>query len=357
MNPNASLRPGRRGFTLIELLVVIAIIAVLIALLLPAVQAAREAARRAQCVNNLKQMGLAIANYESSNGSYPIGTMGSATGDGCATYWGFTWADYVWPYMEQSSLANSLNFSRPYNSVRNVFTAFNTKINSFVCPSDSPNGPTPPGDIMSPQTSYAGVEGLTDILLFTWNAPTNASRCGAIDSEGVFGKKNMSLNIAAVTDGTSNTVFVGEQSQFLNEPGGSNFNFNYVGGCFAGPPWSGSPFWPNDARNTGLLSMVPKLNSPANTGFPPMVGAFTAFVAAGPFGSTQYSFGNPPGFANDPTSLNSLGQWGFRSRHPGGANFLFGDGSVKYIKNTTNTTVYRALGTVNMGEIVSSDGY
>jgi prepilin-type N-terminal cleavage/methylation domain-containing protein/prepilin-type processing-associated H-X9-DG protein len=361
MNPNVSLRPGRRGFTLIELLVVIAIIAVLIALLLPAVQAAREAARRAQCVNNLKQMGLAIANYESSNGAYPMGVLQATPADGCATYWGFTWADYIWPYMEQGTLANSMNFTRPYNSVRNIFTAFNTKINSFICPSDTPNSPPPSNDITSPQTSYAGVEGLTDVTSFTWGVATgqpNQNRCGAIDSEGVFGKANMSMSIASVTDGTSNTAYVGEQSQFFNEPGGSNFNFNYVGGTFGGPPWSSAtPTWTGDIRPVGIISMCPKLNSPANTGIPPMVGATAAVTASNIFGTTLYSFGNPPTFATDPTATNSLGQYGFRSHHPGGGNFLFGDGSVKFIKNTTNITVYRALGTINLGEIISSDGY
>ena len=340
---------SRRAFTLIELLVVIAIIAVLIALLLPAVQAAREAARRAQCVNNLKQMGLGIANYESSNGSFPIGAIKTTPADGCATYWGFTWAVYLFPFIEQNALANSCNFSRPYNSVRNISTAFGTKINSYNCPSDTPNTPFPAGDIGNPQSSYAGVKGLTETDAYYWGtgagAP-NPDRCGAIDSEGVFGQPGKSLTVAAVTDGLSNTAFVGEQSQFRNEPGGSNFNFNYVGGAF-GP---GITTWANDSRPTGMVYMVPKLNSPANT-----TGAATAVINAGPFGSTQYSYGNTVGWVNDPTCTNSLGQFGFRSHHAGGANFLFGDGSVKFVKNTTNLSVYRAIGTISMGEFISSD--
>jgi prepilin-type N-terminal cleavage/methylation domain-containing protein/prepilin-type processing-associated H-X9-DG protein len=347
----SSPRP-RRAFTLIELLVVIAIIAVLIALLLPAVQAAREAARRAQCVNNLKQMGLGIANYESANGAYPMGYLRQGLADGCVTYWGFTWADYIWPYMEQTALANSLNFARPYNSVRNVFTAFNTKINSFNCPSDTPNSPSPAGDINSPQTSYAGVSGLTENVYYAWGpGSVNPSRCGPIDSEGVFGKPDLSITVAAVTDGTSNTAYAGEQSQFFNEPGNSNFNFNYMAGAFAGPPWSGNSFWPNDVRDVGVLFMVPQLNSPANT-----TNAANAIGAGGgPFGTTLYSAGNAVGWANDPTCTNNLGQFGFRSHHAGGANFLFGDGTVRFVKNTTNITVYRAIATISMGEIVSSD--
>src|SRR4051794_91442 len=122
----------RPGFTLIELLVVIAIIAVLIALLLPAVQAAREAARRAQCVNNLKQIGIAIHNYESSVGSFPPGQLlGSANYDISAQ-------TFLLNYMEQGNIYNAMNFMyQPVNpSNRMNATVFNAKINSFLCPSD-----------------------------------------------------------------------------------------------------------------------------------------------------------------------------------------------------------------------------
>src|SRR5262245_10009789 len=132
-----------RGFTLIELLVVIAIIAVLIALLLPAVQSAREAARRAQCVNNLKQIGMACHNYESALGSLPPGTKGSL--------WG-TWMLFVLPFVEQQALYNAWNFMGnnsngsttsgiSYGSVWNV-TVTSARLNGFTCPSDTPNAPT-----------------------------------------------------------------------------------------------------------------------------------------------------------------------------------------------------------------------
>ena len=106
-------RASKRGFTLIELLVVIAIIAVLIALLLPAVQAAREAARRAQCVNNLKQIGLAMHNYESSNGSFPLGAPWRPPGQGWGAWDnnGFTWRVLILPQMEQTAMYNSLTSS------------------------------------------------------------------------------------------------------------------------------------------------------------------------------------------------------------------------------------------------------
>ena len=154
---SSSNRP--RAFTLIELLVVIAIIAVLIALLLPAVQAAREAARRSQCVNNLKQMGLACANYESSNGCFPIGIQNYGPQDvtpGCARQRArgraHTVFTFILPFMEQGTIYNAINFSFPADSSNNVayfgvdpgavqMTAFTAKINSYICPDDQPRQP------------------------------------------------------------------------------------------------------------------------------------------------------------------------------------------------------------------------
>ena len=156
-----SRRSSPRGFTLIELLVVIAIIAVLIALLLPAVQAAREAARRAQCVNNLKQMGLAIANYESSNNSYPMGDVGATQATN--SVWGgpcvnpaFTFNDSIMAFLEQGNTYSSINFSLTwYYAAQN--TAFDTRVATFICPSDTPFTEEPAGYVQYVQTSYAPV--------------------------------------------------------------------------------------------------------------------------------------------------------------------------------------------------------
>ena len=144
-----SRRQSWRGFTLIELLVVIAIIAVLIALLLPAVQSAREAARRAQCVNNLKQIGLAMHNYHDQIGSYPPGctSPAAATFGACRMPCGrqsneLGWRAMILPQMEQNSAYNAINFDISPNAINNgaQFTSFNTVFLSWLCPSDGTNG-------------------------------------------------------------------------------------------------------------------------------------------------------------------------------------------------------------------------
>jgi prepilin-type N-terminal cleavage/methylation domain-containing protein/prepilin-type processing-associated H-X9-DG protein len=340
---------AKRAFTLIELLVVIAIIGVLVALLLPAVQAAREAARRSQCVNNLKQIGLAILNYESAQGSYPMGRLHrSRSYDNCATSWEHSWINYTIPFMEAGAQFNAINFFRPYNSITQ-FTAFRLKLNTLLCPDDDPNTDlSSQGYIVTMQTSYAGMSGLTENVYYYWGTSTtapNADRCGDIDGEGVFGS-DIAYKANTLIDGTGQTIFVGEQSRFLNEPPNSTFNFGNIVGAFSGPDWTGKTTWSGDLRVTALAYAVPKINSKAVTS------NVTACMNGNPFGTPQ--FGNSVGWLN---TCPNLGQLGFRSRHPGGANFLFGDGSVRFLKETISLPTYRALATRAMGEIVSADAY
>jgi prepilin-type N-terminal cleavage/methylation domain-containing protein/prepilin-type processing-associated H-X9-DG protein len=358
MESRSPCRSLRRGFTLIELLVVIAIIAVLIALLLPAVQAAREAARRAQCVNNLKQMGLAIANYESSNNVYPMGgVIGVQTGvafvgPNCQSLTRgilFSFNDYILANLEQGNTYASINFQLTWQ-VADQDTAFDTKIATFICPSDSTSMEAPTGDVQFVQTSYAPCRGYNENINWTYTTAanaTNASRCGAVDGDGVFGS-GISYSVASITDGTSNTIAIGETSRFAadNQAAGNVLNFGNVMNVWQGP---GVPGWIGDERVTGGAFTFPRINSPPSTGIGSSLSVQTALNSCQPLNSQAY-------YAATPACYN-LGQWGFRSNHPGGANFLFCDGSVKFLKSTTNSLVVMALGSRNGGEVISSDSY
>ena len=339
----------RPAFTLIELLVVIAIIAVLIALLLPAVQAAREAARRSQCVNNLKQMGVALQNYHDAIGVFPpaalmyapydIGTNCASTGNGMSRSHGlFT---YILPYVEQGNLYNAVNFSFSAGSVSGSlqfgvlpgavqFTAFSTVVNTYVCPSDSRLQPsnTVPYDQGTAYTpgSYASNVGTLDTV--------HGNVCPRYtESDGAFSRDYV-YTTAAITDGTSNTLFLGEASRFLNDP---EIYFNY---------WN-RVAWVNSvvglagtSRAQGFATTAPRLNAGLLIPDPPTASPSTAWLIPG-----------TPGYAGE------AGQFGFRSQHPGGANFLLGDGSVRFLKNAINLSVYRGLSTRAGGETLSADSY
>jgi prepilin-type N-terminal cleavage/methylation domain-containing protein/prepilin-type processing-associated H-X9-DG protein len=354
-----------RGFTLIELLVVIAIIAVLIALLLPAVQAAREAARRAQCINNLKQLALASLNYESSQGSMPMGNRyidltcyASSSLCNSSCWFGHSAFNFIVPFMEGTAQFNATNFSLIAQAAQNA-TALANKVSSFICPSDMPatpvvfsNGKPAP----FAQTSYGMSRGTQENIFCNWAYTTppdytqqNPTHCNAALGNGMFGAEGV-VKIANVTDGTSNTTLFGEMSRFRNEPGGDPFNF-----------YTFTAVWPAYAFTSATATNANELF--------PETGAFTYPRINSPNDPTGANAGKVWGVCGTgmsvpgdwlikcPQALTTLGEWAFRSNHPGGVNFAFADGSVKFVKQTVNDQAYQALGTCAGGEVVSSDAY
>ncbi len=334
----------RRGFTLIELLVVIAIIAVLIALLLPAVQAAREAARRIQCVNNMKQIGLAMHNYVSSQGSLPPGRIWSPTtgaGSFPTIYSGAPntpWFVMMLPHFEQQALSSSFNFilgseGVPSNPVAGLIansTVAATLLGSFQCPSDTPSNFQIP-------TSFAG--GQLSSFVFTkgnyavaWgNTTWGQNYAGSLSAQylqSAFGH-NGNIGFNSITDGTSNTVFMGEVVQGA---------INDVRGLVWDPIAGGSSFMTRYTPN-GQLDYL---------------GLVTGGDQIEPSFCTNDPVHNLPcvGQATDNTAFS-----GTRSRHSGGVNSLMGDGSVRFIKNTINPVTWIGLNTVSAGEVIGADAY
>ena len=339
----------RRGFTLIELLVAIAIIAVLIALLLPAVQAAREAARRMQCVNNLKQLGLAIHNYESTNGVLPpqqvLGYAGTTLS--FKSQWGAT--SRLAPYLELGPLYNSINYSLTTSNAGNA-TVVSTSIKTLICPSEIKPQP-------NTTTSGAGVTSTYAISNYGWCAGDwyTFGGLGSAPGRGAFGT-NLSRTLAAFTDGLSQTVLNAEvkayQPAYHNCPSSVPANLATptalpdpttvlsvvaAAGSQCGAPTTGHAKWChgdtfNDAFTTAL---TPNTRSPSST-----------TTLDSDLVSVDEDDGGPTY-----SSVTS------RSYHPGGVNSLFGDGSVKFLKDSINWRAWRALGTVVGGEVVSADAY
>jgi prepilin-type N-terminal cleavage/methylation domain-containing protein/prepilin-type processing-associated H-X9-DG protein len=317
----------RRAFTLIELLVVIAIIAVLIALLLPAVQQARESARRTQCKNNLKQLGLALQNYHDTIKVYPPGYIVYViNGASTNTDPGWGWPSMILPYLDQAPLYQQMNFSLPVENSANA-TATSHYLPAFVCPSDiTVNGPfqiysdaasTMPL-MQGPPSSYAGCVG---------DSTSKVRNNATTPWDGVL-YPNSNTSIAAITDGTSNTIICGErawakvQATWVGAPNGAVF--------LAGP------------KNPAYVSTSP----PTNT---------TATSIAVLFHSSTINA--PTGASFDENS----------SMHTGGAHFLFCDGSVRFLQDiqtgdpssTTGTglsMLFQALSTRAGGEVVSNYG-
>ena len=355
-------RNSHRAFTLIELLVVIAIIAVLIALLLPAVQAAREAARRSQCVNNLKQLGLALHNYLSTIGTMPPGRFNTHIAGN-----GNCWGAYsqLLPQMEQQALYNSFNFGlAPELEASLASAAANSTgagsfINTLLCPTDA----APAVLISVGGENYASHNydlnvGSNYPLMATFPAGFTSPFSGP--PNGTF-FENRGVGPAEFTDGLSNTVAISETirsnatSTYANDP---KRVFLVTGdNKSTGPPLT------SDADYTSLCLGLPATTSQ----FQATKGVRWHYGAPG---HTMYNHRRPP---NDPLadcrgglphSDKSDPNWSnlslnvaARSQHAGGVNSLLADGHVQFIKNTINVVVWQGLGSRNGGEVISADAF
>jgi prepilin-type N-terminal cleavage/methylation domain-containing protein/prepilin-type processing-associated H-X9-DG protein len=363
----------RRGFTLIELLVVIAIIAVLIALLLPAVQSAREAARRAQCTNNMKQIGLAMHNYHTSMGTFPPGGSYTASyNNTTSSGWG-TWSAQalMLGYLEQLPLYNSSNFSwvvgfGPGAALNS--TVSTSILNAFICPSDGLS-PMP----ITKSASCWQWTGETNNYLASLGTTTaygglNSTTTGPFTQGGrVYGLQN-------ITDGSSNTIAFGESLvgdasvqtvKWRDGPAMSQLSATGTGWGVAdvssapGSAMYNAVIQDLQGCNVGLQNQNTATAGTVNEkGFrwSQSDGGFGLFNTVVPPSSTQYPFawckyGQANSNASDGLYQNAT------SNHPGGCNFLLCDGSVRFVKSSIAMTTYWALGTKSNGEVISSDSY
>lgn len=327
----------RNGFTLIELLVVIAIIGVLIGLLLPAVQKVREAANRIRCLNNLKQMGLALHNYHDAHDTFPPGFL-AQTPSQAGQYMSNQQSDYTpgWsffalmlPYVEQGNLGNSIDYRLPILHGNNKIGR-ETPIKLFVCPTDTEprliditdsgqtNWTAPNTYAYPPPASPLTVLGQASVCSY-------AGVLGTLGYEeqpftGVF-HRNSRVRIADITDGTSNTVGIGERT--------SRFSAN----SWVGPVWQ---------QETTYAPTAPRYNA-AQPSFQ-MRATPTAVLVHVRITSLQ---------PNHPD--NSPGS--FFSSHQGGAQFLNMDGSCRFISSSVTVENYRSLCSRNGGEILTGDGF
>ncbi len=371
-NPNRGGPRRARGFTLIELLVVIAIIGVLIGLLLPAVQAAREAARRAQCTNNLKQLGLALHNYHSATGAFPLG--GSYTTNlkfGVTGGWG-AWSAHslMLPYLEQTAVYNAINFNISLDNGNGEAliqsTATGVVINAFLCPSS----PDYPGTDNYGRRAEANCY-WASVGSSMCEYGSNNGFCGSSPANGIFAVGGPVYSTRDVLDGTSNTVAFGEwrlgdgSNSKLSIPQDMIMTTTYPSGASQGSALLTMPF-----GGSGFNAWLAQCAGAA----PASLGDTTNTLQRSSLGSDWYQalFGHTVGNTLIPPNSNypncylllgggdqdyGYGAIGASSYHSGGANFAMTDGSVRFIKASVNQVVYWSLGSRNGNEVISASDY
>jgi prepilin-type N-terminal cleavage/methylation domain-containing protein/prepilin-type processing-associated H-X9-DG protein len=325
------MRTTHRAFTLVELLVVIAIIGVLVALLLPAVQAAREAARRSQCVNNLKQIGLAMQMHHDAKGTLPGGAISCCNG---------TWANFILPYLEQGNFAatwekDSQGNPALYTSNNNLKNFMQVRIGLYTCPSDTPNAPVYASTVPLPNHNYAANYGNTTYSQNDYQGVTfKGAPFGNIRKVNHRPGENPYFDyfdtysrpyrgVAAfkeITDGLSNTILVSE----IIQGAGADLRGRIVG--FA----DGGAF-------TGWIA--------PNSNLPDQMKATTSCNSTAP--------DSPPCITVPAAGFNDTSFLGSRSRHPSGVNSLFADGSVSFYADATEIEVWRAATSISGDEVVS----
>jgi prepilin-type N-terminal cleavage/methylation domain-containing protein/prepilin-type processing-associated H-X9-DG protein len=381
-------RSSDRGFTLIELLVVIAIIAVLIALLLPAVQSAREAARRAQCTNNLKQIGLAVANYHDQFGSFPPGGITTPHDTNPGDPWAagansLNWRALILPQMEGGNTYNAINLlvnaGNGGENAAKFFTAWSQTSNSWLCPSDGtngdgklPNGQDLAGNILNPKGQFCNqpIDPSTGLApTFTpvanYQGSFGDNYCGGVLCNPNLLPWETPWNITSLPPGTPRIGWNGYWGTSFGPPDGFTTGAGAMRGMF---DYRGTQKPPSmagiiDGTSNTILAGEHLPSRAADSNF--------WFQNGGLAGTTVPINWNSN--TVDPSLPTCAGQWqnstaplgcrfsaaakGFVSLHPGGANFAFCDGSVHFLKQSISMPTYCALGSRNGSEVISADSY
>jgi prepilin-type N-terminal cleavage/methylation domain-containing protein/prepilin-type processing-associated H-X9-DG protein len=336
--------PPRAGFTLIELLVVIAIIAVLIGLLLPAVQKVREAAARTQCINNLKQIGLALHNYHDVNRAFPFGKGPSYTGSPVYARWSIH--SQLLPFVEQDNLFKSIDFTRPpetpgMEGVINFMPAYQnpgrvnaaacrTRVGTFICPSDPANTP---GDWPGQNNYYAsqGVQFLCDL---TESQPSTIAPAERADGPLYYLSKT---RMADLTDGTSNTCVFSEKRRGNGSPDPkTDMKVMSVQTTLDGSY--------NTCRNLNPVTATPLTSKQGYSWVMGEMCCTTYNHVSPPNTTTCASTGFPGNMSNMAMVVPPS------SSHTGGVNVVMGDGSLRFVNDSISLAAWRAMGTRNGGE-------